>query len=248
MKTKMTFSFFTGVVCFMIMCTGSISNDRIILIADSCILAIPIIENLEPFIDLKDQSEIAYGPSPEIPNNPDYTKLRLTVYNKLKEAQKLLPSGLRFCIYEGYRSLTTQHMLFEKHYQQIRNTYLDWNDEQCFYETTRLVSPVTNNDGSMNIPPHSTGGAFDIYLIDKNGVAVDMGIHPENTFTDVSGEVCKTNSNKISQEAKKYRKIVCDALESVGFVNYPTEYWHWSYGDRYWAYHKQQSAAIYGSY
>ncbi len=39
-----------------------------------------------------------------------------------------------------------------------------------------------------------------------------------------------------------------DALNVVGFVNYPTEYWHWSYGDRYWAYVKQQPFAIYGSY
>ena len=36
------------------------------------------------------------------------------------------------------------------------------------------------------------------------------------------------------------------ALQAVGFVNYPTEYWHWSYGDRYWAYQKGQPAAIYG--
>lgn len=38
-----------------------------------------------------------------------------------------------------------------------------------------------------------------------------------------------------------------DVLEAVGFVNYPTEYWHWSYGDRYWAYHKQKSNALYTS-
>jgi len=32
----------------------------------------------------------------------------------------------------------------------------------------------------------------------------------------------------------------------AGFVNYPTEWWHWSYGDRYWAYATHRSAAIYG--
>ena len=26
-----------------------------------------------------------------------------------------------------------------------------------------------------------------------------------------------------------------DALGGAGMVNYPTEWWHWSYGDRYWA-------------
>ncbi|MDT7587682.1 MAG: zinc D-Ala-D-Ala dipeptidase, partial [Pseudonocardiales bacterium] len=36
------------------------------------------------------------------------------------------------------------------------------------------------------------------------------------------------------------------ALHSVGFVNYPTEWWHWSYGDRYWAIKTTAAAAIYG--
>jgi len=39
-----------------------------------------------------------------------------------------------------------------------------------------------------------------------------------------------------------------DALIQQGFVNYPTEYWHWSYGDKYWAFIKQQPYAIYDSF
>ena len=31
-----------------------------------------------------------------------------------------------------------------------------------------------------------------------------------------------------------------------GFVNYPTEWWHWSYGDRYWALTTGAAAALYG--
>jgi zinc D-Ala-D-Ala dipeptidase len=29
-------------------------------------------------------------------------------------------------------------------------------------------------------------------------------------------------------------------------VNYPTEWWHWSYGDRYWAYQSGARAARFG--
>jgi D-alanyl-D-alanine dipeptidase len=29
-------------------------------------------------------------------------------------------------------------------------------------------------------------------------------------------------------------------------VNYPTEWWHWSYGDRYWALMTGAPAALYG--
>ncbi|NUT29743.1 MAG: dipeptidase, partial [Streptomyces sp.] len=29
-------------------------------------------------------------------------------------------------------------------------------------------------------------------------------------------------------------------------INYGTEWWHWSYGDRYWALQTRQPAALYG--
>ena len=228
---------------------GQIKNmsNEIILIADKRILDIPVIENHEQLIDLKNQKEILYGPSPEIPDNQDYTKLRLTVYNKLIEAQKLLPRNLRFCIYEGYRSLEMQEQLFEKHHKQIKERNPEWTQERWFEETTKLVSPVINKDGSKNIPPHSTGAAFDIYLVDENSNPINMGIYVKDWLQDISGELSAMNSEKISDEAKINRKIMRDALEAVGFVNYPTEYWHWSYGDRYWAYHKNFKHAIYST-
>ncbi len=158
----------------------------------------------------------------------------------------LLPKNLYFCLYEGYRSLTLQKFLFEKRYEKVKLQHPDWSAEQIFIDTTKLVSPVTNQDGSVNIPPHSTGGAIDIYLVNDQGEYVDMGIHPKDWIEDLEGSISITASNIISSEAEKNRKIMCQALTLVGFTNYPTEYWHWSYGDRYWAYEKKQPHAIYG--
>jgi D-alanyl-D-alanine dipeptidase len=36
------------------------------------------------------------------------------------------------------------------------------------------------------------------------------------------------------------------ALTAAGLVNYPTEWWHWSFGDRYWALATGAGAALYG--
>ena len=36
------------------------------------------------------------------------------------------------------------------------------------------------------------------------------------------------------------------SLRGAGLVNYPTEWWHWSYGDRYWALMTGARAALYG--
>jgi D-alanyl-D-alanine dipeptidase len=35
-------------------------------------------------------------------------------------------------------------------------------------------------------------------------------------------------------------------MEGAGFVNYPTEWWHWSYGDRYWTFVVGAPQARYG--
>ena len=35
-------------------------------------------------------------------------------------------------------------------------------------------------------------------------------------------------------------------MSSTGLTNYPSEYWHWSYGDQGWAYRGGHPAALYG--
>jgi D-alanyl-D-alanine dipeptidase len=44
------------------------------------------------------------------------------------------------------------------------------------------------------------------------------------------------------------RLVMIKALTAVGMANYPTEWWHWSYGDRYWALAAGAAAAHYGSW
>lgn len=223
------------------------SHEKVLFLADPEIIAIPIRDNQDPLIDLKDQSIIAFGPSPEIPNNTDYTKMRKSVYEKLVAAQGLLPKHLKFRLYEGYRSLGLQQRLFNDRFDLVQSSNPNLSKDEVFRETTRLVSPLINADGSKNIPPHSTGGAIDIYLIDLNGEIVDMGIKTEDWMQDVDGSISVTDSAKISSEARTNRKIMGDALSSAGFVNYKNEYWHWSYGDRFWAYYKNEPFAIYGT-
>ena len=36
------------------------------------------------------------------------------------------------------------------------------------------------------------------------------------------------------------------ALLEGGLTNYPSEYWHWSYGDQGWAYRTGANQALYG--
>jgi D-alanyl-D-alanine dipeptidase len=220
---------------------------RIIYIADPEILSIPIIECYEPLVDLKDFDDLTYGVPPECHlTAKNYTKVRKSVYDKLCIAQKMLPDGLKFRVYEGHRSLKVQQMLFDQEFNKISQIFPSWSYEEKFHETTRLVSPVTNLDGSINVPPHNTGAAIDIEIITESGELLDMGMTAHD-WSKVNSELCMTHSKIISKEAQNNRKLLLTILEQQGFINYPNEWWHFSYGDRYWAYYQSDKQAIYGS-
>jgi D-alanyl-D-alanine dipeptidase len=55
-----------------------------------------------------------------------------------------------------------------------------------------------------------------------------------------------TASDEISAEAQKNRRILVEALESAGLINYPAEWWHFSYGDHQWAFLTGKTQALYG--
>ena len=199
----------------------------------------------ESFIDLKDQSEIGYGPVTENEFTAnDYTKLRKSVYEKLCAAQKILPKGWRFRVYEGLRSRKVQKMLFDAEHERVKIRLAGQTLAEIFRETTRLVSPIENFDGSKNIPPHSTGAAVDVEIVTKEGRVVDMGMEAKE-WNSVEPELCLTDCNIINENIRANRKILFDVMTAQDFVNMPTEWWHFSYGARYWAYHKKQPHAIY---
>lgn len=220
---------------------------KIIYIADPEILAIPIVECNEPLIDLKTQNQLVYGPPPETELTANcYTKMRKQVFEKLCRAQKDLPNNWRFRIYEGFRSLEVQNMLFEQEYKKLTVQYPKKNHAELFHETTRLVSPVINLDGTRNIPPHNTGAAIDIEIITAESELIDMGMTAKD-WISVEPDLCLTHCPTLTKQARQNRKILLDTLTIHGFINYPTEWWHFSYGDRYWAYHTKQNHAFYGS-
>lgn len=220
---------------------------QIIYITDPKILAIPINECNDPLIDIKNYQTLQYGDPPECEWTKEcYTKMRKSVFEKLCQAQTDLPKNWRFRLYEGFRSLKVQQMLFDREFKRVIARYPNENYEKHFHETTRLVSPVTNLDGSSNIPSHNTGAAIDIEIITQKGELVDMGMAIKD-WSRVAPEICVTDSDLINEIAKKNRKLLLEIMSAHGFVNYPTEWWHFSYGDRYWAYHQPIKQAIFGS-
>lgn len=220
------------------LCNTNLMNEPI-LINDPRAAAMPIHECGEPLVDLRTCPLLATDEHPHVSKRCE-TQLycREGVARRFLEAERLLPEGVRLLILECHRPIELQRYYWEKDLAALRERNPDWSEEQLVTENAKLVAPPDPT------PPHSTGGAADVTLVDVSGATeteLDMGV-PINT----EGPLSHMAADNISEEAKKNRMVLLGVMEGAGFTNYGYEWWHYSYGDRYWAYVRGESAAIYG--
>ncbi|MGF1470981.1 MAG: M15 family metallopeptidase [Rubrobacteraceae bacterium] len=161
---------------------------------------------------------------------------RSGVAERLVAADGALPEGVRLLVLECHRPLEFQQHIWEENLALLKESHQDWSEERLLQENAKFVAPP------WNVPPHSTGGAMDLVLADEDGRELDMG-----SEWNEEGPLMRTDADGISPEAKANRRMLLEAMRSAGFVNYPHEWWHFSYGDRYWAYATGQNVARYTS-
>jgi D-alanyl-D-alanine dipeptidase len=198
----------------------------VILLCDPRVAAVPGADDGDPLVDLRDVPDLLLDERAADPAGA-YAWLRLTVVDRLLDAQRRLPPGLRLLVVEGYRPLDTQAEIFAGYSGELRRLHPGWSEDRLHVETCKFVAPV-------QVAPHSTGGAFDLTLCTADGAEQGMGTVLDAT-PEASGNACFTSALHISGTARRNRRALGGALSAAGFVNYPTEWWHWSYGDRYWA-------------
>ncbi|WIX90392.1 M15 family metallopeptidase [Amycolatopsis sp. DG1A-15b] len=78
--------------------------------------------------------------------------------------------------------------------------------------------------------PHPTGGAVDLTLANGD----DTVLLPECCVGPIAPAPDETT------------QLLTSALAAIGLVNHPARWWHWSYGDRFWAGATQAPHARYG--
>lgn len=173
--------------------------------------------------------------------NPKFTQIKLIrtyIYNLLKNAQKHLPQGYHFVVYEAYRPMEAQIKLWDGVVAQQKKIHpeMDVNSEE-FIALCDVFAANPYRQGSG----HQSGASVDISLIDDAGKEYDMG----GTVRDFD-ETADFDCPNISPEGRKNREILRDALSKSGLVNYPSEWWHYSFGDRLWARLTGSKLAIFG--
>jgi D-alanyl-D-alanine dipeptidase len=197
-----------------------------ILLSDRRVAAVRLGDTGEALVDGRTVAQLRWDCRLADPAGA-YAHLRESVVERLVRAQRALPGGLRLLLVEGYRPLSLQTAYFDDYKAELRRAHPQWSSERVHVEASKYVSPP-------EVAPHSTGGTIDLTLCTEDGVEQDMGT-PVNASPMASGNACFTDAASISDAARANRSVLGRALSGVGMINYPTEWWHWSFGERYWA-------------
>lgn len=196
-----------------------------ILLSDPAISAVTVRESGEPLIEMRPNEMFIDDRKKE--QNAGCTWIREGLAGKLHQAQRRLPSGVSFLLVEGHRLPELQLQHFEEYWNELAEIHPDWTEVQLRPETARYVSPP-------EVAPHCTGGAIDLTLCTDTGIELNLGTRI-NASPIESENRCYTAAVDLPDDALANRRLLIEVLTAVGLVNYPTEWWHWSFGDRYWA-------------
>lgn len=213
--------------------------DDIILMADPRVAHMGVVDVGEPLVDVRSRgsSRIRLGAPRD--GADAYAHVRAGVLDRLVRAAEALPDGLGLLLVEGFRPPALQRRYFDAYSGRLRDDNPAWSAHELRTAASRYIAPP-------EVAPHTAGAAIDVTLCDAHGRELDMGT-PVNATPEDSEGACYAASARISDEARTNRDVLGSALSSAGFVNYPTEWWHWSYGDRYWALLTGAPAARYGA-
>ncbi|HEX8464183.1 MAG TPA: M15 family metallopeptidase, partial [Abditibacterium sp.] len=190
--------------------------------------AVRIEECGEPLVDfLEACPHLSLSPQHPVFEFPRVPMLRQSVARMVCEAASCLPAGLRLQIVEGYRPLSVQREHFKHALEQARQRFPGADEAKIWLEAGRFSAPPD----AITPPPHLTGGAVDVQIVDEAGEGLDM-ISPFDFF-DLRHAAM--NARGLSPQAEQNRALLREIMEPTGLTNYADEWWHWSYGDNGWA-------------
>lgn len=149
--------------------------------------------------------------------------VRKTIALMLNKTRKYLPSYMTIIVRDAYRPLSEQRRIYKSYLKRFRRENPKWSWERVKLEVNKYVI-----NPNSNIPSgHATGAAVDVSLAYvKNGRRLKM-----KTSKLTFKEQVIIQNPKLPKNILKNRMVLYDAMKNAGFVNYPLEWWHYSYGD-----------------
>jgi D-alanyl-D-alanine dipeptidase len=197
-----------------------------ILLSDPRVSAVPVHDCSEPLVRL----EPALSPTRQL--------VRSGLAERLYAAHLALPAGIGLRVVEGHRSVEDQQWIIAAYAAEVCAAHPGISERDLAVLTSRFVSP-------LDVAPHVAGAAVDLTLVDACGEELDLGT-PIDATPEQSDGRCYFAADGIGADARAHRELLGRVLGDAGLVNYPTEWWHWSFGDRYWALTTGAGRALYG--
>ncbi|ENM5760306.1 M15 family metallopeptidase [Vibrio mimicus] len=182
---------------------------------------------------------------PMVPIDPNGTKLvldynvkpgrrnlfiaRKSVVNRLILASLSLPDGIYLSIKETYRPKSFQSFIYNRRVIQLfcSEKHLTLTSAEIHKLAAEYIAPP-------NLAGHPTGGAVDVSLVGELNNEINLGCKYDEDSTVSEGR-CYSFCKELEKDVIENRKILFECMNRAGFINYPYEWWHWSYGDKYWA-------------
>ena len=211
---------------------------------------IPIIECGEPLVKIPLELFAVESPHPYQKLGADYGGhspyyLRQSVIENLIQAQnylQLLHPNWYIQIFDAYRPVAVQQFMVDYSFGEalrergLTDKELSPQQREEAWTAVYEIWAVPSLD-MKTPPPHSTGAAVDITLVNDIGEVVDMG-SPIDEMSDRSLPEYYIHSHP---EYHAHRQLLRDMMLKAGFQRNPKEWWHFSFGDQMWAWLYNQS-------
>lgn len=192
----------------------------------------------ESYYAREDGGNAPYGRP--LPGASPTIRLRRSVAEKLARVDdRLRPLALELLVLDGYRTPETQRAIWAFHLEAHAARRPELSREAIAAEVRRFVSEPTPVDPEdpRSWPTHVTGAAVDLTLRDRRtGAALDLGaafdeISPMSR-SDALERSLRRGEIGPDDPALRHRRLLHWAMTQQGFVNYPSEFWHFDWGNQ----------------
>jgi D-alanyl-D-alanine dipeptidase len=209
---------------------------------------VPIVDCGEPLVEIPLELFAVEFPHPYEKLGAPYGDhspyfLRQGVVNSLIEAQnylQILHPNWRVQIFDAYRPVAVQQFMVDYTFVQamqmkgLSKAEISETQRQAIWEEVYKMWAEPSLD-EKTPPPHSTGAAVDLTLVDDTGKVVNMGSPIDELSERSHPEYFAAHSDIKSQEYHANRQLLWTVMEKAGFKRHPREWWHFCLGDQMWA-------------
>jgi zinc D-Ala-D-Ala dipeptidase len=172
--------------------------------------------------------------------------LRAGVIDRLKTAQQALTTQQptwRIQIFDAYRPVAVQQFMVDHSFAEVvrdrgwdlQNLTPDQRDSALQQVHQFWAKPNAN---PLTPPPHSTGAALDVTLVNEYGLPIDMGGDLDEMTVRSYPDHYVGLADSTAEQFDQNRQLLNFCMTQAGFERHYHEWWHFSWGDQLWAWLK----------